>query len=333
MRLLVLGGTEFVGRAVVEEGVARGWKVAVFNRGTHGVPDGVAALRGDRTAPGGLEALRSGEWDIVVDTWSWGPAAVRDAAELLAPRAASYVYVSSRSVYEYPVAVGADESAPLVEGSPDEAGDPGREGYARAKAGGELAAVRAFGDRALLARAGLILGPYENIGRLPWWLNRIARGGDVLAPGPAELKLQFVDARDLAAWALDAASRQVGGAFNVTGPVGHTTMRDLLTACVRVTGADARLRWTDPEPILAAGVQPWQDLPVWVPPGELYEFLHRTNVDRALGEGLRCRPAEETVADTWAWLSSLGGRAPQRGDRAPVGLAPEVEKALLSGPA
>ncbi|MEV4254537.1 NAD-dependent epimerase/dehydratase family protein, partial [Spirillospora sp. NPDC049652] len=192
MRLLVLGGTEFVGRAVVEEGVARGWKVTVFNRGTHGAPEGVETLRGDRTAPDGLEALRNGEWDVVLDTWSWAPSAVRDAAELLASRAASYVYVSSRSVYEYPVAVGADESAPLVEGAPDEAEDhEGAKDYARVKAGGELAAVQAFGERALLARAGLILGPYENIGRLPWWLNRIARGGDVLAPGPAELKLQL----------------------------------------------------------------------------------------------------------------------------------------------
>ncbi|MEV4259236.1 reductase, partial [Spirillospora sp. NPDC049652] len=149
----------------------------------------------------------------------------------------------------------------------------------------------------------------------------------------AELKLQLIDARDLAGWALDAAARQLGGAFNVTGPVGHTTMRELLEACVRVTGADARLRWTEPEPILAAGVQPWQDLPVWVPPGELYEFLHRTNVDRALAEGLRCRPVEETVADTWAWLRSLGGVAPQRGDRPRVGLDPKVEESLLSGPA
>lgn len=323
-----------MGRAVVEEGVARGWKVSVFNRGTHEAPEGAAVLRGDRTAPDGLAELRNGEWDVVVDTWSWAPAAVRDAAELLSGRAGSYAYISSRSVYEYPVAVGADESAPLVEGSPDDADYHDRASdYARVKAGGELAAVRAFGDRALLARAGLILGPYENIGRLPWWLNRIAQGGPVLAPGPAELKLQLIDVRDLAAWTLDAAARQVGGAFNVTSPVGHTTMRELLEACVRATGSDARLRWADPDPILAAGVQPWQDLPVWVPPGDLYEFLHRTNVDKVIGEGLRCRPVEETVADTWAWLRSIGGEAPQRPDRPAVGLDPEVERSLLSGAA
>ncbi|MEV5573456.1 NAD-dependent epimerase/dehydratase family protein [Spirillospora sp. NPDC052269] len=334
MRLLVLGGTEFVGRAVVEEGVARGWEVTVFNRGTHGAPEGVEALRGDRSAPDGLDALKKGEWDVVLDTWSWAPSAVRDAAELLAPRAGSYVYVSSRSVYEYPVAGDGDENAPVVEGSPDEDQYHDRAtDYARVKAGGELAAVRAFGDRALLARAGLILGPYENIGRLPWWLNRAVRGGEVLAPGPAELKLQLIDARDLAKWALGAAARQVGGAFNVTSPIGHTTMRELLEACVRVTGADARLRWADPDPILAAGVQPWQDLPIWVPPGELYEFLHRTNVDKALGEGLTCRPVEETVADTWAWLQGLGGDAPQRADRPRVGLDPKVEEQLLSGTA
>ncbi|WP_338043416.1 NAD-dependent epimerase/dehydratase family protein, partial [Nonomuraea lactucae] len=180
MKLLVLGGTEFVGRAFLDEALAMGWEVTVLNRGTHEPPPGVTALRGDRSAPGGLAALGDGVWDVVVDTWSWAPSAVRDSASLLAGRAGHYVYVSSRSVHGYPVPAGADESAPVVEASAD---DDGHADYARAKAGGELAAVAAFGDRALLARAGLILGPHENIGRLPWWLTRIARGGPVLAPG------------------------------------------------------------------------------------------------------------------------------------------------------
>ncbi|MEW1848395.1 reductase, partial [Nonomuraea angiospora] len=166
MKLLVLGGTEFVGRAFVDEAVALGWEVTTFNRGTHEPRAGVRALRGDRTAPGGLAALERGEWDVVVDTWSWARAAVGAAASLLADRAGHYVYVSSRSVYERPVPFGADESAPVVA----VAADDGDGDYAKDKAGAELGAVAAFGDRALLARAGLILGPYENIGRLPWWL-------------------------------------------------------------------------------------------------------------------------------------------------------------------
>jgi nucleoside-diphosphate-sugar epimerase len=327
MRLLVLGGTEFVGRAFLEEAVARGWPVTVFNRGTHRPPDGVTALRGDRLAEGGLAALGEGEWDVVVDTWSWAPSAVRDAAHALVGRVDRYVYVSSRSVYAQPPPPGSAgaEEAPLVEASPDD----GEGDYARTKAGGELAALAEFGERALLVRAGLILGPYENIGRLPWWLNRIARGGPVLAPGPADAGLQYIDVRDLAAWSLDTAERQVGGAYDLIGPPGLTTMRELLETCARVTGSGAELRWTDPEPILAAGVQPWTDLPIWVPPGEDYEFLHRADVSRALASGLRCRPVADTVADTWTWLRGLGGQAPQRADRPRVGLDPEVEAALL----
>ncbi|MFE1781191.1 NAD-dependent epimerase/dehydratase family protein [Streptomyces sp. NPDC059506] len=328
MRLLILGGTEFVGRAVTDEALGRGWDVTVFHRGRHAPPPGVTELLGDRTARGGLAALEEGEWDAVVDTWSWAPSAVRDAARLLAGRAGSYAYVSSGSVYTFPAPAGSDEDAPVVEASPD---DDGESDYPRAKRGGELAALDAFGDRALLVRAGLILGPRENIGRLPWWLRRIARGGPVPAPGPRSLELQYVDARDLAAWTLDAAGAGLGGPFNIVSPPGHTTTGELLEACVRVTGSDAELRWTDPERILAAGVEPWSDLPVWAPPGELHDALHRSDVSRALGAGLRCRPVAETVADTWEWLRSLDGEPPQRPDRPPVGLSPAQEARLLRG--
>ncbi|MDF2706870.1 NAD-dependent epimerase/dehydratase family protein [Nonomuraea muscovyensis] len=327
MRLLVLGGTEFVGRAFVDEALALGGDVTVFNRGTHEPPPGVTALRGDRSAPGGLAAIERGEWDVVVDTWSWAPSAVRDSARLLAGRAGHYVYVSSRSVHGYPAPAGADESAPVVAASPD---DEDAADYSRAKTGGELAAVAAFGDRALLARAGLILGPYENIGRLPWWLTRVARGGPVLAPGPDDLGLQLIDVRDLASWCLSAAGRGLGGAYNVVSPPGFTTTRELLESCVRVTGSDAELRWLDAETILAAGVRPWSDLPVWIV-GEGHDTMHRGDVSKAVAAGLRCRPIEETVADTWAWLRSIGGHAPMRGDRPAVGLDPEAEAKLLGG--
>ncbi|MFJ9949516.1 NAD-dependent epimerase/dehydratase family protein [Kitasatospora sp. NPDC091207] len=325
MRLLLLGGTEFVGRAVTEEAPARGWEVTVFHRGTHAPPAGVRALHGDRTAGGGLAALAEGEWDAVVDTWSGAPSAVRDSARLLAARVGRYAYVSSRSVYAYPTPAGADESAPVVEGSPDAGDVP----YPQAKRGGELALLDAFDDRALLVRAGLILGPYENVGRLPWWLGRIARGGPVLAPGPRDLPVRYIDARDLAGWTLDALVAGLGGAYDLVSPQGHATMGELLAACVRATGSDARLRWTEPGPILAAGIEPWSDLPVWVPPGELHATVHGSDVGRAVAAGLRCRPVAETVADTWAWLRSIGGTAPQRPDRPVVGLDAEREAKLL----
>ncbi|BCM66441.1 MULTISPECIES: NAD-dependent epimerase/dehydratase family protein [Streptomyces] len=331
MRLLVLGGTEFVGRAVVEAALGRGWEVTVFHRGRHPAPDGVRSLHGDRTAPDGLAALaadRGAGWDAVVDTWSAAPRAVQEAARLLRGRAGRYAYVSSRSVYVWPWPRGGTEDAPLVEG----AADAGATNYAADKRGGELAAVDAFGAAdSLLVRAGLILGPYENVGRLPWWLTRIARGGPVLAPGPRDLPLQYVDVRDLAAWLLGALERGLSGPYDLVSPPGHTTMGELLQACLRVTGADAELRWTDPEPILQAGIEPWTQLPVWVPPGsEMYDAVHGADVSRAVATGLVCRPVDETVADTWRWLTALDGSAPRRPDRTAEGLDPEVEAAVLA---
>jgi nucleoside-diphosphate-sugar epimerase len=329
MRLLMLGGTEFAGRAVVEAALGRGWDVTVLNRGRHEPLPGTRALRGDRTAPDGLAALAGGEWDVVVDTWSRAPRAVRDAARLLRGRAERYVYVSTCSVYAWAPPAGYTEDAPLVEGA---AADAEQTEYPQDKRGGELAVLDAFGaDRSLLVRAGLILGPYENIGRLPWWLTRIARGGPVLAPGPRNLPLQYVDVRDLAEWILDAAGAGLSGPYNLLSPQGHATMGELLDACVSATGADAELRWTDPDAVLAAGIEPWTQLPVWVPPGtDMHDALHAADVSRAVGAGLRCRPVTETVADTWTWLKSIGGTAPQRPDRPPVGLDPMVEAKVLA---
>ncbi|MCK8432196.1 NAD-dependent epimerase/dehydratase family protein [Streptomyces sp. D2-8] len=329
----MLGGTEFVGRAVVEAALGRGWEVTVFHRGRHDAPPGVRSLLGDRTAPGGLAALADdpGEWDVVVDTWSAAPRAVRDTARLLESRAGRYVYVSSCSVYAWAPPAGYDEDAPVVEGA---SADAEQTAYPQDKRGGELAVLDAFGaDRSVLVRSGLILGPYENVGRLPWWLGRTARGGPVLAPGPRELPLQYVDVRDLAGWILHAAERELSGPYNLVSPQGHTTMGELLDTCVRVTGGAAELRWTEPGEILEAGIEPWTELPVWVPPGsDLHDALHSADVSRAVGAGLVCRPVEETVADTWRWLQDIGGVAPQRPDRTPKGLDPEVEaKVIASG--
>ncbi|MGC0332423.1 2'-hydroxyisoflavone reductase [Streptomyces sp. SAI-170] len=328
MRLLVLGGSHFVGRAVVEAALGRGWEVTVFNRGRETPVPGVRSLIGDRTAPGGLDALAEGEWDAVVDTWSAAPRAVQDTARHLHGRVGRYVYVSSCSVYAWAPPAGYTEDAPLVEGA---APDAGQTDYAHDKRGAELAAAEAFGtDAALLVRAGLILGPYENIGRLPWWLTRLARGGPVLAPGPRDLPIQFIDVRDLADWTLGAVERELSGPYNLISPQGHATMGALLEACRQVTGDTAELRWTDPSVVLDAGIEPWTQLPVWVPPDtDLHEALHRADVSRAVATGLTCRPVTDTVADTWTWLRSLGGSAPQRPDRPAVGLDPALEAKVL----
>ncbi|MEV6393860.1 NAD-dependent epimerase/dehydratase family protein [Streptomyces sp. NPDC051907] len=330
MRILILGGTEFVGRALAAAALERDWPVTVFHRGRHPAPAGVAELLGDRTEPDGLAALAEGEWDVVVDTWSAAPSAVRDAAELLAGRVGRYVYVSSRSVYAWPPAAGQAEDGPLVEGASPDADGSGGPDYPRDKRGGELAAIRAFGEeQTLLVRAGLIIGPWENIGRLPWWLNRMARGGPVLAPEPRELPLQYIDARDLAEWTLDAAEAGLSGPYNLVSPPGHTTTAELLTACLQTAGTDAELRWTPAQSIVDAGIEPWSDLPIWVPPGEMYDAMHTADVSKAVAAGLRCRPVGETVADTWAWLREAGA-APVREDRGTAGLDPDLERKVLS---
>ncbi|KFG75868.1 reductase [Streptomyces mutabilis] len=325
----MLGGTEFVGRAVVEAALGHGWEVTVLHRGRHAPPPGVRALHGDRTAPDGLAALADGTWDAVVDTWSAAPRAVRDSARLLRGRVGRYVYVSSCSVYAWAPPAGYTEDAPLVEGA---SADAGQSDYARDKRGGELAVLDAFGaDRSVSVRAGLILGPYENVGRLPWWLNRVADGGPVLAPGPRDLPLQYIDVRDLSDWILGAVRRELSGPYNLISPSGHATMGALLEACARVTAGAAELRWTDPETVLAAGIEPWTQLPVWTPPdSDLHEALHQADVSRALATGLSCRPVGDTVTDTWAWLRSIGGTAPRRPDRPPVGLDGETEAKALA---
>lgn len=327
VRLLVLGGTGFVGRALVAQGLARGWSVTTFNRGSRPADPRVHPLTGDRLAPDTLAALAPGEWDIVADTWSGAPRAARDSARVLADRAQRYVYISSCSVYAPPPPLGVTERHPTVAASPDaESGE-----YPELKRGAELAVSEAFGERALLARPGLILGPHEDVGRLPWWLGRIAAGGEVLAPGPAQLALQYIDARDLARFVLDAASAGVGGPLNVISRPGHATTESLLAACVAATKAnETRLRWVQAATVLAAGIEPWTELPIWIPPGHEYSGMHAADVERAHAAGLQCRPVEQTVADTWAWMQSLEGPPPLRAGLPAPGLSREREREALA---
>ncbi len=326
MKLLVLGGTAFVGRAVVTEALERQYRVTTFNRGRTGTPlPGVETLYGDRTRPADLEVLAGRRWDAVVDTWSGAPRHAGQTARLLAGAVGHYGYVSSRSVYRWPLPVGADESAPVVGARPD----ADHTEYPADKRGAELAILEGYGD-ALLARAGLILGPHEDVGRLPWWLRRVAAAGEVLAPGPPDLALQYVDARDLATWMLNCAEQGTTGPYNLVSAPGHTTTLGLLTACRDATGGTARFVWIDPEFLLAHDVEPWTELPVWVPPDSEYVGLHRADTSAALAAGLRCRPVAETVADTWDWLRRLD-ELPlrEREGVSPIGLDPAKERRVL----
>jgi 2'-hydroxyisoflavone reductase len=319
MRLLVIGGTVFVGRHVVAAALARGDEVSVFHRGLHGhVPPEAEELIGDRTSD--ISALEGREWDAVIDTCGFAPEAVALTAGALADRVGHYGFVSSGSAYaDWP-------ATPVSEDSPTWDSDEAE--YGPAKAACERAAEAAMPGRVLIARAGVIVGPHENIGRLPWWLRRLAEGGEVVAPGPPEAELQLLDARDLAAWMLDMAARAEPGAFNAISQPGSVTWGELLASAREVTGGRAELRWVAPELIEARVEEPWEALPLWPIPS--LPGLYGMSAQRAARAGLQLRPAAETVADTWAWLSAGGELDAWRRELRAPGLSPEVERDLLN---
>jgi 2'-hydroxyisoflavone reductase len=325
-KVLILGGTDFVGPALVDAALAHGDDVTIFHRGrTGGSPDGVRVVQGDRTRSADLDLVADTHWDMVVDAWSRAPHVVLDSASRLEATAARYVYISTISVYA-PAHEGAiTETSPLV----DARADAESTNYPADKRGAELAIESVFGsDRCVLARPGLILGARENIGRLPWWLRRIAAGGDVLAPGPEANPLQYIDARDLAAFAIGTSRT---GAVNTLSPPGFTTMAEVLGLCREVTGSSAKLKWVDAEFLLAHGVEPWVELPIWVPPvGETAAF-YATDASLAHRSGLTCRTTRDTVTDTWSWLREHRDWVPVIGSSGkPVGMDPARETELLA---
>src|SRR3984885_11177941 len=257
----VLGGPDFVGPAVIDAALARGDEVTIFHRGQTGsAPGGVRVIHGDRTNANDLDAVTGEAWDLVVDAWSRAPSVVLTSARALEPHADRYVYISTISVYAEAHEGVITEASPTVDAQPDaDAKD-----YPADKRGAELAIESVFGqDRCVFARPGLILGPRENIGRLPWWLRRLAAGGDVLAPEPKALPIQYIDARDLAAFAIDT---KLNGAVNVLSRPGHTPKAEGVPLCHEVTGSSATYTWMDAEFLLAHDVAPWTELPIWVPP-------------------------------------------------------------------
>jgi nucleoside-diphosphate-sugar epimerase len=196
--------------------------------------------------------------------------------------------------------------------------------YGSYKAGCERAVARAFGGHVLVLRPGIILGPYENVGRLIWWLARIATGGQILAPGESHREIQPVDIRDLAAFTLDSLELGITGTFNVTAPIGHATFGSMLAACIDVTGSGAQLEWVDDAFLLSNGVRQWTEIPMW----RTYPGTWRVDSSHAIAEGLRCRLIAATVADTWEWLSS--GQKPRfYGRETRYGLNPDKERRLL----
>ncbi|HEX6076249.1 MAG TPA: NAD-dependent epimerase/dehydratase family protein [Micromonosporaceae bacterium] len=330
MRLLVIGGGWFVGRALVDAAVALGWRVTTFSRTGSGNRPGVEVVHGDRTSTEDLARLAArGAWDAVVDVPGVVPAQVRDSVRALVGHAERYVLVSSVSAYRDWPAVPVTEESPLLVGDPDE--DPGawqwgRGVYGRLKAGAEAALRRDLPpDRLLIIRPGVILGPGEYSGRLTWWLSRVARGGRMLAPGRSGRPIQPVDVRELARFVLDLIGRQASGTYNVAAPAGHATFGGMLDACRTVTGGEAEFVWAGDDWLHSQGVREWTELPLWRMAADTWQV----DASRSHRMGLRCRPLEQTVRDTWAWLTA-GGRPVDDPRRALHGIDPARETTLLA---
>jgi len=334
MRVLVLGGSWFLGRVIVEHALRRGLSVTAFNRGRSGpVPAGAKVVVGDREDAADLRRLaRHGPWKLMIDVSGSVPAVVGRSAHLLADVVEQCLFVSTVSAYrDWPHAP-VTEHSPLWDGQPDF--DPGTrawdpDAYGPLKVGCEIACREAFGEQRLLTlRPHVLLGRHEYVGRLPWWLDRIRRGSRILAPAP-DRSIQPVDVRDLAGFLLDQVERGARGVFNVAAPPGGYTYGHMLRACADVVRDEVTeppvLIWADEDWLVSMGVVQWTELPLWRNASAPWDM----NTDRAQAAGLVCRPISQTVADTWAWLRS-GGRPVAHERLAEHGIDPAKEAHLIA---
>ena len=309
MKLLLLGGPRFLGRAVTDAALAAGHEITFFNRGATNpelYPE-VERLVGDRT--GDLAALRDRSWDAVIDTCGYLPNVVRASAEALSDSAV-YCFVSSVSVYEDFTSVN-DEGSAVAKLGDLPADAVTEESYGPLKALCEDAVRDVFDRRALVVRPGLIVGPHDPTGRFTYWPHRIARGGEVLAPAPPESPTQVIDVRDLAAWMVELCARGADGTFNATHP--GVSWEQLLDTCRRVAASAAEITWVSPEFLVEQEVGEWMELPLWLVDPAL-EYADRVDVSRALEAGLTFRPLEETVRGTLdqAETTEAAGLRPER---------------------
>lgn len=315
MKILILGGTIFLGRHLVEVALANGHDVTLFNRGQHG-PDlypQVEHLRGDRWSE--LDLLAGRTWDAVIDTSGYVPSSVRASARMLAGAVGQYVFISSISVYDDVSVIGVDESAPVspitseqlreVESiTPPAKGVIARvygELYGGLKALCEQAAEESLPGRTLNIRPGLIVGPYDYSDRFTYWAVRLARGGEVLAPGRPDRVVQLIDARDLAAWTICMVETGQMGVYNATGPAQPLTMGEMLSVCQHVGASDTTFTWVDEALLLAEKVQPWSQIPLWLPDEPENAGFSAVSIEKALSAGLTFRPLAQTVSATLAW--------------------------------
>jgi 2'-hydroxyisoflavone reductase len=304
MNILIIGGTRFLGRALVNSARERGHSLTLFNRGKSGpglFPD-VEQVTGDRMTD--LDTLAGRKWNTVIDTCGFEPGAVRVSAGKLADAVERYVFISSISAYGSIGQPGVDESYPaahLPEGEPETFK---MENYGALKALCEQAAEDALPGRALNIRPGLIVGEFDLTDRFTYWPWRVAQGGEVLAPGHPGYLTQFIDVRDLADWTIRMIEEERAGIYNATGPETPMPLSQLLETSKQVSGSDAAFTWASEEFLLSNNVQPWMEMPLWIPESDPDAALNQTSIRKALAAGLAFRPLEDTLRSTLAWAAT-----------------------------
>lgn len=328
MNILILGGTVFVGRHLVEVAVAHGHQVTLFNRGQRNPElfqeDRYAAvehLRGDRD--GNLEALVGRKWDAVIDTCGYVPRIVQQSAQLLADQVQQYVFISTISVYADFNQAGIDESSPLGTLEDATTEEITGESYGPLKVLCEQAAERALPGRVLTIRPGLIVGPHDPTDRFTYWPVRVAAGGDILAPGDPEQQVQFIDVRDLAEWTMRMVEVGQCGVYNATGPQSVLTMQEFLETCRVTSKSDGNFIWVSEEFLQKEEVTPFVQMPLWVPKESA--GIEQVNCRKAIEAGLTFRPLSTTIHDTLAWHNERPADITLR-----AGISPEVEADLLA---
>jgi 2'-hydroxyisoflavone reductase len=314
MKLLIIGGTRFVGRYLVTAALERGYEITLFNRGTHPAETNVETIHGDRHID--IGKLRGRQWDAVIDTSGILPRAVKSAAEVLADSVERYVFISSQNAYADVSIPGVIETAPvatLTNAQLDKAYAIDRSGepsygklYGGLKALCEQAAEEVMPNRVLVIRPGLIVGPHDYTDRFTYWVVRVARGGEVLAPGRPDRFVQFIDVRDLADWTVRMVERKETGVYYANNVPKTFTMKHVLDECRAVSQSDASFTWASEEFLLENGVVPWSEMPLWLPEEaapHLKGFMFISN-DKAVNTGLEFRSLTDTIGDTLMWYQT-----------------------------
>ena len=324
MNFLIIGGTRFLGRHLVDSALARGHSVTLFNRGKSN-PDlfpQVETILGDRERD--IEKLSGRTWDAVIDTCGYVPRTVRLSATGLESSVGRYIFISSISAFTNFSKIGMDESDPVGKLEDESVEEITGETYGPLKALCEKAVQEIYADRALIIRPGLIVGPNDPTDRFTYWPVRVAGGGDVLAPEKPEVPVQIIDVRDLSEFTLKLIEDNASGIYNATGPEYELTFGQMLETCKKVSSSDAQFKWASVEFLNQNNVAPWSDMPVWVPDTAEDAGFSRLDVSKAIQAGLEFRPLQDTVRDTLAWANTRPAEYEWR-----AGLKPEREQELL----